>query len=122
MLDKDTYDEYGNVIFRMKTSQPFTFSQIPLFVSQIKLYMESGVGLIGDDAPQVRMDFSDDGGRTWSNEFWRSYGEIGNRSAYPTWRRQGRVPRNRVYRFKTSEKVKSTLIRMDADFSQGVQM
>ena len=124
VLDKDTYDEYGEVIFRMKTSQPFKDQQMfPLFVSQMKLGMESGVGLISDDdAPQVRMDFSDDGARTWSNEFWRSYGQIGEYTAYPTWRRLGRVPRNRVVRFKTSEKVKSVVHRLDADFIQGVQM
>lgn len=121
-LDKDTHTEYGEVIFRQKASRPFTNDQTPAFIDELKLTMESGVGNIGEDAPQIRMDFSDDGAQTFSNEFWRTYGKIGRRERLPSWRRQGRVPRNRVVRFTTTENVKSNVLRLDAEGEQAVQI
>ena len=121
-FDKDTHNDYGDVIFRQKASKPFTNEQTPMFVDEIKLTMESGVGLIGEEAPQIRMDFSDDGGRTFSNQFWRTYGKIGRFERLPSWRRQGRVPRNRVYRYTTTENVKSNILRMDFEGEQAVQL
>lgn len=114
-IDKDTYTEYGDPIFRRKSSQPFTADQTPLFVSELRATMESGVGLISGLDPQLQMRFSDDGARTWSNGFWRSYGVIGDYDEYPIWRRQGRVPRNRVLEFTTSAAVKSNFLRLDAE-------
>lgn len=121
-LDKDTHTEYGEVIFRQKTSRPFTSDQVPAFIDELKLTMESGVGNIGEDAPQIRMDFSDDGGETFSNEFWRTYGKIGRRERLPSWRRQGRVPRNRVLRFTTTENVRSNILRLDAEGEAAIQL
>lgn len=121
-FDKDTHTEYGDVIFRHKASRPFTNDQTPAFVDELKLTMESGVGLIGEDAPQIRMDFSDDGGRTFGNEFWRTYGKIGRYERLPSWRRQGRVPRNRVVRFTTTENVRSNLLRLDAEGEAAIQL
>jgi hypothetical protein len=113
-FDKDTYDEYGEVIFRRKSSQPFTVGQTPLFVSELRATMESGTGTTTVD-PQLVMRFSDNGGRTWSNGFFRSYGLQGEYQEYPIWRRLGRIPRNRVFEFTTSAKVKSNLLRLDAE-------
>ena len=56
-----------------------------------------------------------DGARTWSNEFWRSYGKIGEYDKIPTWRRQGRITASRVLRFRTTEPVKSVIIKLEAD-------
>jgi len=113
-LQKEVYTEYGEPIFRQKTSKPFTAEQKVAFAGEVKLTMESGTGLINGLDPQIRMDFSDDGARTWSNDFWRSYGKIGEYHSYPCWRRLGRIPHNRVLRFTTTEPVKSTVIRLDA--------
>jgi len=117
-MDKNTHTEYGDVIYREKTSQPFTDQGDPLFIPSIRLTMESGVGTIAGLDPQIRMDYSDDGGRTWSNAALRSYGKIGEYRTYPTWRRQGRVPVSRVLRFRTSEAVKSVIIKLEADVEQ----
>jgi len=116
-LEKDVYTEYGEVIFRQKVSKPFSADQKAVFAGTISLTMESGTGTISGKSPQIMMDFSDNGARTFSNGFWRSYGKIGQYQSYPQWRRQGRIPHNRVLRFTTTEAVKSTLIRLDADIA-----
>jgi len=114
VFDKDTHEDYGDPIFRQKTSQPFDIEGFPLFVSELQLTMETGVGTIAGLDPQIRLDISDDHARTFSNQWRRSYGKIGEYQSLPTWRRQGRVPRDRVLRFTTTEPVKSVLIRLEA--------
>ena len=122
-IDKDSYTEYGEVMVQERSSQPYQANGLPIFVGDLILTMESGVGLTlgqGSD-PQVRMDFSDNGGRTFSSEFSRTYGKIGEYTSLPTWRRQGRIPHHRVVRFKTSDPVKSVIIKLEADVIAGTQ-
>ena len=108
-----------------RSSQPYQANGLPVFVGDLVLTMESGVGLtIGQGSnPVIRMDYSDEGGRpgTFSSEFPRSYGKIGEYTSLPTWRRQGRIPHHRVVRFKTSEPVKSVIIKLEAFVVAGTQ-
>ena len=122
VLNKDTHTEYGNAIFRRKVSMPYDVDRFPAFVSELKLTMQAGVGTIAGLDPQIKMEFSDDHGHTFGNGYFRSYGKIGKYEMFPSWRRQGRVPRDRVLRFTTTEPIKSTLIRLDATFSVSPQM
>jgi hypothetical protein len=72
---------------------------------------EQGVGLItgqGSD-PQVMLQFSDDGGRTWSSERWRSLGRIGEYRTRTRWLRNGSA-RDRIYRYAMSDPVRRNLI------------
>lgn len=55
--------------------------------------------------PQIVMTYSDNGGKTWSNEKWRSAGKVGEYSAQPAWNRLGRS-RNRLYRFEGTDAVR----------------
>ena len=122
-LDLDIFTEYGNVMFAQKASQPFAVQGLSQFWGAIYLTMETGVGLTlgqGSD-PQVRMDFSDNGGRKFSSEFSRSFGKIGEYNSLPTWRRQGRIPKHRVVRFTITDPVKRTIIKLEADIEVGVQ-
>ncbi len=122
VLTKDLPTEYGNTVFRQKTSMPFQNDQFPLFVSDIKLKMESGVGTIAGLDPQIKMEFSDNGARSFKIGGLRSYGKIGDYDQIPAWRRQGLIPRDRVLRFTTTEPVKNNLLRLDVTASQAVQL
>ncbi len=119
-LDKNTFTEFGDLMVRQRTSSPFSTRGIPAFVSSLMLTMEAGTGLTSGPGsnPQIRMSFSDDGGKTFSSEFSRSYGKRGRFGIIPSWRRLGRVPANRVLCFRTSEPVKSVVIRLEADITQ----
>jgi len=116
-FDKGTHTEYGNAIKRQKTSMPYDNDRFPITVSKLMATMEAGVGTIAGLDPKLKMEFSDDQGGIFIIAGVRSYGEIGNRRRIPSWRRQGQIPRDRVLRFTTTEPVKSTLLRLDAEFS-----
>lgn len=122
-LDLDTFDEYGNVMIWSKSSAPFQQQGIAYFYGEIELFMEAGVGLTtgqGSD-PVVRMDFSDDGGRTFSSEFSRNYGKIGEYNQRTIWRRQGRIPVQRVLRFSGSDPVKRNILKLESNAELGTQ-
>lgn len=122
-LDLDTFTEYGDVMFTQKASAPFAAQGLPQFWGEMNLTMETGVGLTtgqGSD-PQVRYDFSDNGGRTFSAEFSRTFGKIGEYFAVPTWRKQGRIPKHRIVRFTTTDPVKKTIIKLEVTAEVGTQ-
>ena len=123
VLDYDNYTEYGNPIFRQAATSPFTADGIAIFAGELEATFESGVGLTlgqGSD-PVVRMDFSDDGGRTWSSEFSRSIGKIGKYEQRSLWRRQGRFPVARTIRLTITDPVKANLIKLAATAEAGTQ-
>ncbi len=85
-------------------------------MSRFQLDMEAGVGLTtgqGSD-PQIMLDWSDDGGRTWSNELWRSMGKIGDYRHQAVWNRLGRF-RRRVLRVRKSDPVKASFLSAFAE-------
>ncbi len=65
-----------------------------------------------DADPQVMLRWSDDGGHTWSNEHWRSMGEIGRTQTRVIWRRLGMTNklRDRVYEVSGSAAVKVAIM------------
>ena len=73
-----------------------------------------------DDGPYdindlARMDFSDDGARTWSSEFQRKIGKMGEYGHRIVWRRKGRIQANRVVRFTMTDPVKANIIKLEAN-------
>ena len=87
----------------------------------LQLDCETGVGLVtgqGSD-PQVMMRWSDDGGHTWSNEYWRSMGAIGASSWRTYWRRLGMTVklRDRVYEVSGTDPVKIAIVGAELTLS-----
>lgn len=122
-LADDIYTEYDNLIFRQAAMPPFSANGTALFAGEFEATFESGVGLTvgqGSD-PIVRMDFSDDGGRTFSSEFSRTIGKIGEYGQRSIWRRQGRFPVARTVRLTITDPVKANLIRIAATPEIGTQ-
>jgi stabilization protein len=118
-LSADLYTEYGDSIVREKVTPPVSGKGKSLKFSKLELTVDSGQGLIsgqGSD-PQVMMQYSDDGARTWSNEFWRSLGKIGEYGHRVLWRRLGRCDENRVFRFRVTDPVKVVFIKASADIT-----
>ena len=64
------------------------------------------------------MQFSDDGGHTWSNEHWTSMGLIGQTKARALWRRLG-SSRDRVFKTTITDPVRVTLIGADLGVEKG---
>jgi hypothetical protein len=117
----DVYTEYGETIYRERTTRPFIINGDSEYWPEIELTIESGVGLTtgqGSD-PQIRMSFSDNGGRTFSAEQSRSFGKIGEWKKRAIWRRNGRVDSYRILRFTMTDPVKANIIRLDGVIEQG---
>lgn len=122
-LVENVYTEYDNPVLRQAATQPFSVDDFSVFVGEIEATFQSGVGLtIGQGSnPVAIMDFSDDGGRTFSNEFKRFIGKIGEFGHETVWRRQGRIPKFRTIRFTVTDPVNANLVRIAATPEKGIQ-
>ena len=107
----DAYDDDGEPIVRTATSAPMHGNGKRMTVGTVEVEVESGVGLTtgqGSD-PQLVLDWSDDGGRTFSNYLSRSMGAIGATKQRVRFTRTGSF-RQRVWRIRVSDPVKSIII------------
>lgn len=68
--------------------------------------------------PKAMLQWSNDGGRTWSNEHWASLGAGGDYLARPIWRRLGQF-RRRIYRLTITDPVAVKLYGADTDIKAG---
>jgi hypothetical protein len=121
-LDPEKYTDNGTVITRTRTAPHLTRELRRVFHNKFELDMETGVGLDGTGQgtdPQAMLQWSNDGGHTWSDELWRDIGAIGQRKTRVIWRRLGSA-RDRVYRVKITEPVKVVLIGADLQMEEGV--
>jgi hypothetical protein len=105
-LDLDTYTDAGAPIPRIRQCPHISSGLRQQFFSSLQVDMDAGVGLVsgqGSD-PQAVLQWSDDGGASWSNEHWASIGRLGERKARVRWRRLGRS-RDRIFRLTITDPV-----------------
>lgn len=120
-LRDDVYAEYGNNIISVIVTQPFQDEMKSIFVPQLELTVESGVGNADSPDPVVTMDRSLDG-KTWTAPRTRAMGAIGNYRRRCIWRRNGRASRYEAFRFTVSDKVKRVFMQLTApNLSTGVK-
>lgn len=109
-IEPDVYTDDGQPIAREFTSRhqnSGNFSRL----SELWIEMESGVGLqLGQGTdPQVMLQISRDGGHTWGNEMWASFGEVGQYNKRANWHRLGRA-RDWTMRFRVTDPVKTVFV------------
>jgi hypothetical protein len=95
----------------------------------LEAVMETGVGqnnqtitsigqtLDVDENPQLRLSWSDNGGRTFTDELRRGLGKVGDYERRAMWRRLGDFNRSRVIKFEMSDPVRSVFIKLEADIA-----
>lgn len=127
-LDQDTYTDNGDAITRERTTQPLHAGLLSgqlegkrVFMSRLELVLEAGIGLAVNQGvnPQVMLQWSDDGGYTWSNELWQSAGVMGARYWRVQWFNLGSF-QSRVYRFRATDPVKWSWLACNADIEVGI--
>ena len=104
--------EAGELIARIRTAPYLEGDGKRRRVHSMELVFETGVGLVsgqGED-PQAMLQWSDDGGHTWSNEHWTSLGRLGERQMRAIWRRLG-SGRSRVFRVTVTDPVPVNIIK-----------
>jgi len=122
VLDLDYFTDNGDPIARVRScphiSSPDYKQQ---FFASLQVDMQAGVGLTtgqGSD-PKAMLQWSTDGGYSWSNELWASIGKIGERRSRVKWRRLGRS-RDRVFRVTITDPVRVAIIGASVQLSEGM--
>lgn len=117
IIDKETFTEFGELIKRRFVLPPLDNEGNPFFNNSVELVGETGQGDIVSPTvdPEVRLSFSDDGGRTFGDSIPRSFGKVGEYNQRCIWDQLGRVPRSRMYRFDCSDPVKWAFYKVEAN-------
>ena len=108
-LDFDTYTDNSQTIRRYFDFPAIGDGQTRIRHNKLKLDYKAGVGITGSTPtvgvdPQTMLQWSDDGGKTWSNELTRSMGKIGEYYTEVNFRRLG-TSKRRIYRNIVSDPV-----------------
>jgi hypothetical protein len=120
LLDPKTFMEWDDILWNSCTSPPVSEDNKRINHGRLELIFESGTGVISGQGadPKVMLDWSDDGGRTWSAQRYRSLGKIGEFRKRTNWHQLGQA-RDRVYRYQVSDPVRRTLILATTDVVSG---
>ena len=111
-MDIGTYQDNNQPIRRVRRAPHISTEQVRIFHSFMQVDVEAGDGPmppLEDGAgnprgPQMILRWSDDGGRTWSNEYARDAGQQGQYRARVFWNRLGQA-RDRVYEISVTDPV-----------------
>ncbi|HEX6827290.1 MAG TPA: packaged DNA stabilization protein [Nitrospiraceae bacterium] len=119
-LDDDTHAYGSNPRRWLRKFRPDYGGGKRVFYSQLRLDMETGVGLLNGDGsdPKVMMRYSDDGGNVWSASLWRSAGKIGEYRRRVQWNQLG-TAYDRLFELSSAEPVKTVLTSAYIEASLG---
>lgn len=88
-MSPDFYDDDGHNIRRVLYAKELDNGLDRVYFPSVQVITEAGVGLEDGSDPQVMLDFTEDGGKTWSREAWRSAGTVGKGRRVVQWAQQG---------------------------------
>lgn len=112
--DMDTFTDDGVAIRRVRVSPPVQSDRRMITHHRLEIEFEAGVG-----TSQAMLDWSDDGGHTWSNEYWRDIGATGEYANMACWNKLG-MARSRIYRLTITAAVKVVIIGAHLEASIGL--
>lgn len=103
-MSTDYLDDSGEEIQRVLYSKDMNFGLQRQPFPSVQIDFLPGVGLENGLDPQAMLQYSKDGGSTWSSELWRSVGKIGEYTKRAIWHRMGSDFR-RMYRLTVTDPV-----------------
>ena len=110
-LGREFYTDDGQIIRRIRRAPHITSDLQRQYFHELQIQFQPGVGLAtgqGED-PQAMLRWSNDGGSTWSNEYWTSIGKQGKYQNRAIWRRLG-WSRDKVFEVSITDLVKAVII------------
>lgn len=110
-LGRNFYTDDGQPIRRIRRAPHITSDLQRQYFHELQIQFQPGVGLStgqGED-PQAMLRWSNDGGSTWSNEYWTTIGKQGKYQNRAIWRRLG-WSRDKVFEVSISDPVKAVII------------
>lgn len=103
-LDPEYYYDGAELIRRRATANTPIRRRMP--ASSFAVDCTKGVGDAATANPQIMLRYSDNQGRTWSNEKWKSLGRIGEYAKRVLWRMLGHgKPPGRIWEVSVSDPV-----------------
>lgn len=120
-MEMDTFTDNGDPIARIRTCPHLSKDYKWQFFSSLQIDMQTGVGLTTGQGsnPQAVLQWSDDGGYTYSLERWATIGRIGERRTRVRWRRLGKS-RDRVFKLTITDPIRVVIVGASAEFTLGV--
>jgi len=106
------------VIRRQRQFAHLNQTHLLLFIDQLELYIQSGKGNATAPDPQLMLQVSKDGGRTWSAERWTSAGKVGEYRRRLRWMQLGQA-RNWTFRVTATDAVIWNLATLWANVREG---
>jgi hypothetical protein len=100
---KDVFTEGDNQIVWVNAFPVIYEDDKRLIHDKLLIEIDAGLGLDDNTVPYLTMDYSDDGGKIWSNFREISIGKVGEYYQRAIFRRLG-LARNRIYRIQGSSK------------------
>ena len=107
----DYYTDDGQLVRRVRRAPHITADLQRQYFHELQIQFQPGVGLdMGQGQnPQAMLRWSNDGGSTWSNEYWTSIGQQGKYKNRAIWRRLG-WSRDRVFEVVVTDPVKAVIV------------
>lgn len=111
ILKENSNVDYDKPIVCERTTQHLAVTDQYTTISSLQIDVEAGVGNINtpDDDPQLMLQISRDGGKSWGNEMWRPIGKIGRYTNRALWYRLG-TARNFTFRIRCTNNVYRVLL------------
>lgn len=133
---RHSYTDNGAPIERIRSTPYVHSNQKPFTINRLQVHMDMGQGLVGTvdpstvtdplaiadgQFPYVSLEYTKDGGRTWSTKKLASVGPIGDYSRRAIWRRLGKAY-NIAFRLTDTSPTPGAIIDAVADISPGTSV
>lgn len=119
-LSLNQYTDDGQTIRRVRRAPHLVEDFQRQYFDELQIQFQPGVGLNsgqGQD-PKAMLRWSNDGGSTWSKEYWVSIGKIGKYRNRAIWRRLG-TARDRIFEVAVTDPVKAVIVSANLKASVG---
>jgi hypothetical protein len=127
-IDKNNYTDNGQYTRRLRRAPHLVSDFQRQYFDELQIQFQPGVGLTGITTPlnnevvgadpQAMLRWSNDGGSTWSKEYWTSIGKIGKYKNRAIWRRLG-MARDRVFEVVVSDPINAVIVSANLKATAG---
>lgn len=119
-LDNTNFTDNGTNIIRERTAKHLYKDNMLVSIYNFIIELEAGIGLQNGQGsnPQIMLQVSKDGGRSWGPELWQSAGQVGQYTYRALWNSLG-MARDWVFRIRVSDPNKWVILGARADIEEG---